>query len=162
MRRALIHLFCLPWNLVAWLAVGIVWILWGRRLKLGYGVLSVEMRHDSWPVRTWYRGWSATTLGHAIIFAPNPRVHTITHEHVHVKQFEAAMIASWAVGTGTWLLSGMPWLGIGIWTLGAVVAYGAAVVGAFLRGEPIYRGNHLEEAAYSIAKPPVADEPTRR
>lgn len=148
----------------------------------GGPVLSVELSEGSWPVTpgTWPKGfyihhidkrrpshpmtWGGTTLGHAIMYGPGRRAiegerwaPVQVHEHVHVEQFEAAMLRSFIVGLLVAIL-GSIWgqstasicIGLLIWALGYVLMGAANWTTAVLRGEDAYRGSHHEEAAYAI------------
>jgi hypothetical protein len=140
----------------------------------GGPVLTCDLREDSWPVTPgkWPKGfylqkterqkgshphtWGGTTFGHAIFYGPgrrgfpeDPWEPIQVHEHVHVEQFEAAMLRSALVGLVV-ALGGQTTLGLVIWCLGYVLMLVASWVTAILRGEDPYRGSHHEEAAYAI------------
>jgi hypothetical protein len=79
---------------------------------------------------------------------------TQAHEHVHVEQFEVAMLRSFVVG----LVSGIVLLVLGhpvaavstfavIWTTGYLMMGLAGWATAFLRGEEPYWGSAHEESA---------------
>lgn len=167
--HALLYVVCFPQNLVSWLAVLVIRALWGEDLEWespteigrpGGPVLTVSLREDSWPSRTWYRKWGGTTLGHAIMYAHGRRARAgerwepiQVHEHVHVEQFEAAMLKSLVVGLAVAIMlhsiAGVMF-GVAIWSTGYVAMGAANWTTAWLRGEDPYRGSHHEEAAYAI------------
>ncbi len=141
-----------------------------------------DLKSDSWPARTWYRKkvdgeyvenpawaqerygkwrtWGGTTFGHGGFYGPGRVVAgewsgLQEHEHVHVEQFESAMLTGFLYGFAffiTLLILGH--------TITAIVAgliawwAGWPVIGvsnwctALLRGEPGYRGSIHEELAY--------------
>lgn len=148
----------------------------------GGPVLSVDLSEGSWPVspgtwpKGWYlkreskkepshpRTWGGTTLGHAIFYGPGrraplglPWAPVQVHEHVHVEQFEAAMLRSFLVGLAVAVLAHLWGQSTAFWILGGVIWFlGYPLMGAanwttaLLRGEDAYRGSHHEEAAYAI------------
>lgn len=148
------------------------------RGRPGGPVLSVDLKEGSFPVAegTWPKGfylkkvakqkrshpvsWGGTTLGHAIFYGPGRRAPAggkwsliQVHEHVHVEQFEAAMLRSFIVGLivaiGGQSTASLV-LGLIIWSLGYLLMGAANWTTAVLRGEDAYRGSHHEEAAYAI------------
>lgn len=161
MRRAVLYSVCLPANLVAWLIVLVVRLLWGEDLRWQWGVLSVELKSESWPSRTWYKGWAGTTFGHGVMYASGKRGGVAPslverHELVHVEQFEVCVLGSLVlligpvialVLLGHWVLALAG--GLGLLTLSGAVFLLVSVVSAWLRGEPAYRGSSHEESAYA-------------
>lgn len=152
MKRLVLHLLCLPTDLVAWLVVLVARLLWGSVLwRAGGGVIATELRPGSWPSR-WRPGWRATTLGHAVVFARGYGSNgaTWSHEEVHVRQYEAACVLGCALAALA-ALSGARWwvavacLGTPWW------AYLAASAAAWLRGGRVYRDNINEVSARAIA-----------
>ena len=160
-RYWLTYIYTGPWDVLMWLVVLFVRAMWGRRLHWQDG-LWCEFRKNSWPARTWFRKWAGVTLGHGGFYnwqiSGDPGIDTNCeiHEHIHVEQYEAAMLAGLVVSViilVVLLLMGQAPLyplHLGIWLLSSKVAYSASVVQAWMRGEPGYRGSHLEEAARSI------------
>jgi hypothetical protein len=152
MKRVVLHLLCVPADVLACAIVLFVWACWGEKLQIKRGVLCCQLKETSWPARTWYDGWAATTFGHAIMFGYgqigwDPLWH---HELVHVEQFEANCLAS----TLLFLLFCAlhhPWLGLLLWSLGPTLAVVSAFATAWFRGEDPYLGSHLEEAARAEA-----------
>jgi hypothetical protein len=178
LRHIVLFVLCLPFNLiVGWPVVLFIRAAWGTNLcwenapkSGGLPALTCELKPDSWPARSWYKGWSATTFGHAIFYASDERVYAVDgkwgtvqeHEHVHVKQFESAMVGHALLG----LLVGAPLefvsfeagiaVALSIWFLGFLVFLVGGWLGALLRGEPVYRGSAHEEAARSRVEAPDA------
>jgi len=115
-------------------------------------------------MRTWYKDWSGTSIGHALMYAPHVKpaadgtLHRITvHEQFHVKQFESITLGSflWA-----WVPFGVL-AAYGHWTAafvcGSILWLGATLqhaVGnwlcAWIRGERAYRDSYHEQAAYAV------------
>lgn len=168
----ILYIVALPWNLtVAWPAILLFRLFWGENLhwetppspRAGGPVLVCELRKDSWPVRTWYAKWGATTLGHGIFYSHDQLrsgtwLPIQTHEHVHVEQFESYMVAAFLTSVwvsivyaalGHWLAALVVWLLV--WWLGGVVTHAGAWFAAWCRGEDPYRGSAHEESAYSQA-----------
>ena len=164
-----LYAVCFPQDVVSWLMILAIRALWGESLEWespaemgrpGGPVLTVTLRKDSWPSRTWYRKWGGTTFGHAIMYAHGRRARAgerwkpiQVHEHVHVEQFEAAMLQSLIVGSSVAILmhssAGLV-LGAVIWLMGYVAMGAANWTTAWFRGEDPYRGSHHEEAAYAV------------
>lgn len=133
--------------------------------------LTCGLKPKSWPVskgrwpKGWYlkengRPWGGTTLGHAIFYGPFKRPlkgqswkSVQVHEHVHVEQYEAAMLRSFWVACVVVLIgqsTAFVWLAAIIWLTGYFQMGVANWTTAWLRGENPYRGSHHEEAAYAI------------
>jgi len=165
MRRLLPYIWTWPLDVPLW----ILWILpfraaWGRDLRWEEGSLAFTLKEDSWPMRTWYKDWSGTSIGHALMYAPHVKpaadgtLHRITvHEQFHVKQFESITLGSflWA-----WVPFGVL-AAYGHWTAafvcGSILWLGATLqhaVGnwlcAWIRGERAYRDSYHEQAAYAV------------
>ena len=140
--------------------------------------LTCQMKDGSLPVRKgtfpvgWYlrdkttdppRAWGGTTLGHGIFYGPRGRfdddqnnewTRTQEHEHYHVEQHEAAMVASFIVGLAVFvtLMAMGQWvaalaLGISIWASGYLMMAAGGWLSALLRGEKAYLGSQHEESA---------------
>lgn len=175
-RRVLLFLLCLPFNLiVGWPVVLFIRAFWGANLcweiaptSGGLPALTCELLPDSWPSRSWYKGWSATTLGHAIFYGTDESGHAVggtwgavqEHEHVHVEQYEGTMSGHAVLGLVLFLA--LAWVdlgaafavGLAVWFLGYLVFLVGGWLGALLRGEPVYRGSAHEEAARSRVEAP--------
>lgn len=144
---------CFPADIPGWLIVLFLWLCWGFDLKLRGGIMMAEFKENSWPMRTWYRGWGGTTFGHAMIFAAgfDPLGPLPYHELVHVEQFEAMTLAGYVPGVAL-ALSIHPLAGLAMVVLFGFVAMLAAMAAAWLRGEKPYRGSVMEEAAYDATE----------
>jgi hypothetical protein len=117
-----------------------------------------------------YLTWGGTTLGHGGFYGPgaanlNGWGRTQEHEHVHVEQFEATMLRSFAVGLyngGTVVVLGHVGWGVAIflfnWWVGYLWMGIYNGLTARLRGENAYRGSVHEEEAYDIGDAWKADE----
>lgn len=145
------------------------------RVKGGGGgpCLTCQLKPGSFPVvpgtfpKGWYynkrtkSAWGGTTLGHGIFYGPNGRsndfsvwTRTQAHEHIHVEQFEVAMLQSLVVGAAAGLVVGFLESALYggvvfliIWTLGYLLMGIAGWATAFLRGEEAYWGSAHEESA---------------
>jgi len=146
-RYALLALTC-PTDLAGAAWVLLVRLLWGRSLDARDGVLVVVLRAESWPTRTWYRGWGGTTIGHAVMLADDDP-HVLAHELVHVAQVEAAAMLG-VLLAGVAAAAGASWcVALLVWALTPAASYAGAVLAALLRGRAPYRENVLEAAAYA-------------
>lgn len=165
-NRYIPYVWTWPFDVVIWLVWLLLCSLWGENLRWEEGCLVFNWRSGSWPARTWYRPWGGTTLGHAIFYnwyvKTEPDVENFepiqVHEHVHVEQYEAWMLASCVIGLvvqltvglahGQWVTGSV--LGGIIWFLGYAWMGVGGYLTAIVRGEDAYRGSQHEEAAYAI------------
>lgn len=153
MKRFLLYPGTAGFDLFALLIAVVVRLGWGLSLRAAQGVVVVLLRPETLikgaPAIAGPR-WLGITLGHVIIVAvPSQRV--LEHEHVHVEQFEAAGLLGLLVAVVVALVGWSPAtsvIAVALWVLFPLATYGAGALAAWLRGEPFYRGNHLEEAAY--------------
>lgn len=148
--RYLLYPLMLPTDIVGWL---VMWIIvrpfWGKSLVWSDGVLLCELRPDSWAMQTWYKRWGGTTIGHAIMVAPNQAASILVHERVHVMQLETSALASAVMALlAVWQA---PWAALVIWALGPTLVYLAGMLSALCYGLDPYRGNPAETAAYDHA-----------
>lgn len=170
LRRAVLFLICLPMNLlVGWPIILFIRAAWGTGLRWeiapgsgGLPALTCDLKGGSWPARTWYKSWAATTFGHAIFYASGVRTDGTwsteqDHEHRHVEQFEGAMGAHALLGLLLFfaLVGVSPWpavaCGLSVWMLGWLTHLVGGWIAAILRGEPAYSGSAHEEAARAQA-----------
>jgi hypothetical protein len=158
LRYWLTYLWTAPWDLaVVWPTVLLIWLLWGRKLHWLDGVWC-ELKYDSWPSRTWYKGWGGTTLGHGGFYASgftgDKGLDTSTeiHEHIHVEQYEAAMLGSFLVSVVAFLIFHSWWFCLGAWSSGYLVMGISNWLQAWFRGESLYMGSAHEESAYAQTK----------
>ncbi len=158
MKRPRRYLFTYVWTLVfdapMWFVVLFVRLFFGTKLHWCEG-LWCEVKKGSWVANKWAVKWAGLTLGHGGIYGPGhsggPGIdtHVELHEHIHVEQYEAAMLSSFTIGIAMLASGSVWWMCLAVWLLGGPWAYIASLVQAWLRGEDMYRGSHLEEAAYS-------------
>ncbi|RLD67833.1 MAG: hypothetical protein DRI98_12360 [Bacteroidetes bacterium] len=154
-------LYCFPNNIIIWIATLIIWSLYGHRLHWNDG-LWCELKKDSWPSRTWYKGWGGTTLGHGGFYATGKTkgqgvdTEIEFHEHIHIEQFEAGMLRVFLIAIfimSVCLLASQPMLGLYIalplWFAGALITFVPNWLQALIRGEEAYMGSHHEESAYA-------------
>ena len=157
------YLWTWPWDILAWIVVMFVWLVSGTKLHW-LGGLWCELKEGSFITRIWR--WGGITLGHGGVLAPTlaggDGIDTPTefHEHsVHVEQYETAMLLGFITG---WLIFGLSvlcgheevggFIGAGVWFVAWPAVYGVFSIQAWFRGENAYRGNSLEEAAYSLTE----------
>jgi len=159
-RYVFLRLLCLPMDLVGFLIVLTVGLAWGKKgNKVGWDnrVFWAQIDDDSWPAKTWYRRWGATTFAHNIMFGRSQidRPDLWAHELTHVEQYEAEAVQA----------TGLVFAGWGLWQLGlsldvlfpsfllflcafnGLSVFAAGMLTAWLRGEDPYTGSHLEESA---------------
>jgi hypothetical protein len=163
-RYWLTYTYTWPFDILIWVAVLVLWALWGTKLHWLEG-LWFEFKPNSWPMRTWYKRWAGTTLGHGGFLAPGRAgkegIDTSTefHEHIHVEQYEGAMFQSFIYGVTVFTvltcfshsLAGEI-IGGAIWLSGGMLSYGCSATQAWLRGESWYMGGTKEESAYAQTK----------
>lgn len=157
MKRWIPYITAVFPDLIAYAIVVVLWALWGQRLQWKHGCLTMEFKKDSWPTRTWYKDWGGTTFGHGIIYNYDHLdwEPIWLHELVHVEQYEAECLQNFIVFVFCCVASyWVPWLwmvGTFQWGLGALMGAMCGYATAWLRGEDLYRGSHLEEAARAVA-----------
>jgi hypothetical protein len=126
------------------------YLLWGHRLRWDGEVWRFERKPGSFLDRKWR--WS-TTLGHTILFRPDPSDVIIRHEKKHVEQFDSQALLGLILFLELLYLKHPVWALLN-WFAMPALSYLCAGVIAWSRGESFYFGNHLEEAAYSTALSP--------
>lgn len=148
--KAILFLAMLPTVVVSWLIVGIslLFRITHRYRFEGFLVLTAEARSE--------RRFSVT-LGRSIIYAPGHSNDTAAvdneverHEHVHVRQAEDEAVKGLVVGVAVALLSGLWWLGAGVWAAFPALLVVHNVTGAMRYGlKGIYRDAEHERSAYA-------------
>src|SRR5262245_58709557 len=102
MKAFVVRVASFPADVLGFL-VCLVWLIWGRmvvehppEVHLRGLTFAAQLKTGSWPARTWYRRWNATTIGHFIIFGAgrSTSVRTWRHELVHVDQAEACSVGA--------------------------------------------------------------------
>ncbi len=122
-RYYLTYLWTCTWDILMWLAVLLIWLFWGTKLRWEDG-LWCDLKINSWPTRSWYRKkdkhgchilipvahqpvygrwrtWGGSSLGHGGFYGPGrsggPGIDTKIemHEHIHVEQWEVALLVGW-------------------------------------------------------------------
>lgn len=163
----LTYLWTWPADLLCWLAVLAVWVVCGTKLHWENG-LWCELKPNSWPARVYGQKWAGVTLGHGGIYgvgwSGGDGIDTPVeqHEHVHVEQYEAAMLHALMVAAlivGAYFIDPLapPVAVLACWVLGGAMSYLASLLTALARGEQAYMGSHLEEAAYHDGEANDAD-----
>jgi hypothetical protein len=145
------RILCLPLYFGALIAL-IVHLLWGEKSFWVDGVFVTELKKDSWPMRTWYKGWGGTCFGYGVMLAFDQSSNVLLHELIHTEQNEAGCIAGFLLGIvcSIFTLNLFPFFLC--WFFSEKLAYIGASIISFLRGEPnAYRGNHMEEAARAVS-----------
>jgi len=157
--RFLIYIWCLPWDILAWLVILLMWSIWGTKLRWEDG-LWFEFKRDSWPSRTWYNPWAGTTFGHGGILgyghSGKKGIDTKTekHEHIHVEQFEVVMLSHLLMALlfifFTEYNGYSLFIFFTIWLSGGFLNYLIGGIVSLMRGKSFYTGNIKEMAAYAI------------
>jgi len=151
-RYLLLRVLTLVADVPGWLVVLLFRLLWGGKITSEGGCLVLRMSADGWPVRTWYRNWGGTTLGHAILVNPRREVSKLVfHELRHVEQYEGFSVAGVVFGL-VFLLLGHPLAAVSSAALAGFLCMLSAMTVAWMRGEDFYRGSATEEAAYDAEK----------
>jgi len=143
--RPLLSFLCLPNVVIGWLFSAVVRALWGKSLTWHGPVLVVVLREDSWPIKTWWKGWAGFSIGHGVMLAPGQEP-VLPHELEHTEQAQAASVAGFAAGALA-SMAGSPVLGAVLWTLMPLLSYGGGSAVAWLNGKRGYRDNLFERAA---------------
>lgn len=161
----IVYLWTGVYDLISWLFLLLMCAGWGTKLQWQWGVW-FEWKKDSWPVRTWFKNWGGTCIGHGGWLSPGllggPGIDTKTefHEHTHSEQFEAITILGFLMAlsiVARFYIAGYPiawpdWIMVFcIWNLSFPVYVLCSMFVAKLRGEDPYKGSSLEESAYALA-----------
>ena len=151
------YVWTIAWDLISWMIVLFGWLFFGKKLQWCEG-LWCEINRKSLFGRLWK--WGGVTLGHGGFYGDGlSGGHGIDtreeeHEHVHVEQYEVAMLIGFIFAVATvCVFHNLAALIVGgvFWVFSWVIMYAASAVQAWLRGEDGYRGNIFEESAYSQA-----------
>jgi hypothetical protein len=152
-RYWLTYLWTWPADVLSWLVLLLMWLLWGTKLHWNEG-LWFEFKPNSWPTNTWYRikiggvhkhnpvelqptlgrwrTWGGTTFVHGGFYGPGRSggegtdTNVEVHEHVHVEFAEAAMLLALLAALIVFILCA--WFGrldVGAWAGGIMWATGA-------------------------------------
>jgi hypothetical protein len=116
--RYCLYVATLPNDLVGWLVVLFVRVVWGSHLEWIDGSLTTRFAPGSWPVRTWYVKWGGTCIGHGILLngahSEASIARTLFHERIHVEQFEANCLAAFMLAlvllAWTWIAALLVWI----------------------------------------------------
>jgi hypothetical protein len=161
-KYALLRSLCLSFDLLGTLIVLFWAIAWGKKgNRIGWDndVVWATLDDNSWPARTWYKNWGATTFGHAVVFGHGDQVSRAdlwAHEvGGHVEAYEAMAVSAWLMLGAFFLTKALftPATALAVYvafvlTLQGLIGFLGAMVTAWLRGEAnAYRGSYLEEAA---------------
>lgn len=162
-RYLLTYIWTLPYDILTFPLLLLMWLFWGTNLHWNEGVW-FEFEVDSWPMRTWYKSWAGTNIGHGGFVASGHSIEAGRldtevefHEHVHTEQFECAMLIGFLIQCvliGYCLfvsISPLWWVSLILWVLSWPITVCCSMLQAFIRGEDSYRGSVLEEAAYALS-----------
>lgn len=144
----------LPSGLLCLLVNAVVRLAWGKTSRWERGIWWVTLSPISWPMRTWYAPWAATTFGPiAVMIAPDYERNdeVMSHEAVHAEQFDAGSVAAFVVAV-VFASLGHFVAAVLAWTFVAWLVYLGASIVAFSRGEKAYTGNVMEEGAYAVGE----------
>lgn len=170
MKDFINYIYTFAYDIVIWPIILIMYALWGKDLHWHKGIW-FRFKEDSWPMRTWYKKWAGTTLGHGGFLSSNvmkgiekptdvmfAATTVMYHEQIHVEQFRANMlrhfmmmvfVSGFLVGAGMYGSAAL--LGGIIWFLGGLFYIPNWMV-AKLQGEEMYMGSTHEESAYAQTK----------
>jgi hypothetical protein len=157
MRKALIYLVCLPWDLAAWTFMLLLCVLNFTPLRVQHGCLALELRH-TWLTGWWLRRWSGAAIGHAIIYKPGglatKQIDTAleVHENFHVRQYEGSMTNAAIYGSILGVVGGNYIVALCAWGLGGVFYVLSNSLVALLRGEDFYRDSAHERGARGVTE----------
>lgn len=159
-RHWVLFLLCLPSNIVGWFGLFILWLFTGDKIYWNNG-LWITIGHKSWFGKlikninggcACHGGWYKTEL----INGKSINTALEYHEHIHVEQFEAINVYTVLLFMVYTLFSLhfvflFKWIFVLLifWSLCWWVFVGCTMLVAWLRGEDPYRGNILEESAYT-------------
>jgi len=155
--RWLLYPALLPTDIVGWLLVCVLRLLFGKALGWEDGVLIVDLDPNSWFATTLFKNWGGATIGHAIIVhsvSAEARKRILTHERVHVTQHETNALAGLVLALPTCVMLDFPRLaglvlplaGF-VWTMTPWLVYVAGYITGACYGLNAYLGNPAEEAA---------------
>jgi hypothetical protein len=158
-RLALLYALCAPWDGLVLLLFVLLAPVLRFRFARRRGVLWAELDQRSWVCR--HNPYS-TTVGHVVLLQPTAKGTPIEdHELVHVRQFEAAVVAAWLMAlvlTAAWAVQRLAW-GAGICALlWPWWGYFGASTSAFLRAERPYLDNAFERHARAEVQLQVSSE----
>ena len=163
-KKILIYIYCLPRDIFHWLILLLFWSLWGENLRWQRG-LWFDFKKGSWPMRTWYKNWAGTTLGHGGWYSPNPKEPTIYHESRHTKQSEAYFLKTiflFLYFCIVFILSGNIILSMATAAIfDGLIPWIPNWIHAWLSNLPIYKGSIHEEAAYGLTELWIENEKRR-
>lgn len=148
MRLRLLYLLCAPWDLTVLCLTPALLALGVRRLRFTDGVCWLDVRAGSLLARRWRY---STTVGHVVLLQPGCAGGVVErHEHVHVRQYEAAVCSVW-LGALCWLSSaaygGAQLSLILLLVFGPWWSYAGGSLAAFLRKQRPYLDNPFERHA---------------
>lgn len=155
MKTAIRYTLSFPSDLVCWLILAFIRVVWGSESEWKDGVWWVRLSEKSWPANTWFEKWGATTFGHGVMVSHkdhNWRGEGLrAHELVHVEQYEQESVQGAIIFV---MMASTPWWWTGLiwWSIGGLLEMFTGFITAWLRGEKAYRGSHLEEAARAHGK----------
>jgi len=148
------HFFTLPGDVIyAWPLVLVIHALWGQKgsLVMKDGVLFTRLSETSWPSRTWYKNWGATTFGHSIMLAHNSvGEEIIRHELDHVRRIEASSMLGFALFILGAASGGLWWIWLLMWPITPGLIYVCGGLVGVLRNGHFYRDNNDELSARAM------------
>jgi len=160
-RHILVYAATIWWDIICWMIVAVLRVIAGKRLEWVNG-LWVIIDDKSWFKKTFLEGYGGGTLGHGGWISEwcsgesglDSQVEF--HEHVHVEQYEFAMVDIAIVNAITLfasLIFGASYqvvlVAMLIQMFGGMTSILSSVIVTKLRGEHAYRGSSHEEAAYA-------------
>lgn len=147
------RVLCLPLFL-GMLPVLALWSLWGARLWMKEGILFLELKKASWPLRK-FPNTGGACWGYSILLRPNQNPSVTIHELRHVQQLESGSIAGIALGVISAVIVGNAWGALAFalaWFATPILVYVGSMLVAVLNNKNGYWNSFLEEDARNEAE----------
>lgn len=157
-RHIFIYLWTLPYDIITWALLLIMWLFWGTKIHWDRG-LWFTLKQDSWPARSWYSSWAGTCLGHGGFYGivtDEQKEKVRYHEHFHTLQFEGVALSAFCISLLLFVLNiilefgapfyifMIPW--VSLWPIHHI----CSMITSWFRGTRPYRDSAVEQAAYSV------------
>lgn len=152
-----IYLLCFIPDMICFISLFPLYLLWGTKLRIENSGIWFEFKENSWPMRTWYKKWGGTTLGHCGFYRPNPVQKIKNHEAFHVLQFEAYIIKTVLQLVFLFIMLNITNFIFSFLLTFAIFSNGYLTwlgnwMHSWLRSKKVYKESIHEQAAYCIAE----------